>query len=67
MEKTFNQILDDIRESESDLDNFLNEIRKKEVKNGNPDTETYISLVKNVLLRYEDCFFKKKGRNTKNK
>ena len=67
LEKTFNQILDDIRESESDLDNFLNEIRKKEVKNGNPDTETYIGLVKNVLFRYEDCFFKKKGRNTKNK
>ena len=67
LEKTFKKILDDIRESESDLDNFLNEIRKKEVKNGNPDTETYIGLVKNVFKHYEDCFFKKKGRNAKSK
>jgi len=67
LEKTFNKILDDIRESESDLDNFLGEIRKKEVKNGNPDTETYIGLVKNVFKHYEDCFFKKKGRNAKSK
>ena len=65
LEKTFNKILDDIREIY--LDNFLEEIRKKEVKNGNIDAESYIILVKDVLSDYENWFLKKKGRNTKNK
>ena len=63
MEKTFKKILDEIREK--DLDNFLEQIRKKEIKNGNIDADSYIGLVENVISKYEDWFLVKNGRNRK--
>ena len=63
LEKTFKEILDEIREK--DLDNFLEQIREKEIKNGNKDADSYIVKVENVLFRYESWFLVKKGRNQK--
>ncbi len=63
MEKTFKAILDEIREK--DLDNFLEQIRKKEIKNGNIDADSYIGLVENVISKYENWFLVKNGRNRK--
>ena len=63
MEKTFKKILDEIREK--DLDNFLEQIRKKEIKNGNIDADSYIGLVENVISKYESWFLVKNGRNRK--
>jgi hypothetical protein len=65
LEKTFKKILDEIREK--DLDNFLEQIRKKEIKNGNIDADSYIGLVKNVITKYESWFLVKKGRKMKKK
>ena len=63
LEKTFKEILDEIREK--NLDNFLEQIREKEIKNGNKDADSYIVKVENVLFRYESWFLVKKGRNQK--
>jgi len=63
LKKTFKKILDEIREK--DLDNFLEQIRKKEIKNGNIDADSYIGLVKNVISKYENWFLVKNGRNRK--
>ena len=63
LKKTFKKILDEIREK--DLDNFLEQIRKKEIKNGNLDADSYIGLVENVISKYENWFLVKNGRNRK--
>ena len=48
-----------------DLENFLNQIKKKEIKNGNKNIDEYINSVKNLLFYYEKWFNEKIGRNLK--
>ena len=48
-----------------DLNNFLNEIKKKEIKNGNKKIDSYMESIGELLLFYEEWFYKKKGRSSK--
>ena len=50
-----------------DLENFLNQIKKKEIKNGNKNIYEYINSVKNLLFGYEKWFNEKIGRSFKKK
>ena len=50
-----------------DLENFLNQIKKKEIKNGNKNIDEYINSVKNLLFGYEKWFNEKIGRSFKKK
>ena len=66
LEKTFKDILKDIRER--DLDNFLNDIKEKEIRNNNEkDIDEYINEVKIMLFNYENWFAFKRERKVKNK
>ena len=69
LEKTFKDILNDIREK--NLEIFLDEIRKKELKNNSEENvEKYIKAITNMLFYYEDWFdfkIERKPRNTNNK
>ena len=65
LEKTFRDILNDIKER--DLEAFLGEIRKKELKNNNGENvEKYIEAIKNMLFYFEKWFSLKRGRKAKN-
>ena len=69
LEKTFKDILNDIREK--NLEVFLDEIRKKELKNNSEENvEKYLKAITNMLFYYEDWFdfkIERKPRNTNNK
>ena len=61
--------MNDIREK--NLEVFLDEIRKKELKNNSEENvEKYIKTITNMLFYYEDWFdfkIERKPRNTNNK
>ena len=59
----YRDILDIIRKK--DIKKFLDEIRKKEIKNQNQYLEDYMKAVQDMLMNYENWFFKKQGRNKK--
>ena len=61
LEKTFKDILDDIREK--DLDYFLEKIKNKETKNNKPLNGSYMNYVKKMLFKYELWFKAKIGRS----
>ena len=61
LEKTFKEILDDIREK--DLDYFLEKIKDKETKNNKALNDSYINDVKKMLFKYELWFKAKIGRS----
>ena len=49
------------------LDNFLNEIRENEIKNGmsEENIEEYVNKIKKLCINYENWFLNKNGRNRK--
>ena len=59
----YRDILDIIRKK--DIKKFLDEIRKKEIKNQTQYLEDYMKAVQDMLMNYENWFFKKQGRNKK--
>ena len=61
--KTFKEILDDIREK--DLDSFLNEFKKNEIKRDDKLIDKYMKDVKKMLFKYEFWFKAKLGRNSR--
>ena len=63
LEKKFKDILDYIREK--DLDNFLNEFRKKEIKRDAKLIDKYMKDVKKMLYKYEFWFKVKLERNSR--
>ena len=65
LEKTFKDILNDIREK--DLDYFLEKIKDKETKNNKPLNGSYMNYVKKMLFKYELWFKVKIGRNEREK
>ena len=63
LKKKFKDILNYIREK--DLDNFLLNIRKKEIRKGNRLIEPYMKSVKKMLFQYEFWFKVKLARNSR--
>lgn len=60
--ETFNSLI------ENNLDNFCNEILKKDEKNGldKMDINNYFNEIKNLCINYENWFQNKRGRKEKN-
>ena len=60
--ETFNSLM------ENNIDNFCNEILKKDEKNGlaKMDINNYFNEIKNLCLNYENWFQNKRGRKEKN-
>ena len=63
LKKKFKDILDDIREK--DLDSFLNEFKKNEIKRDDKLIDKYMKDVKKMLFKYEFWFKAKLGRNSR--
>ena len=59
----YKNILEIIRKK--DKETFLEDIKKKEIKNQNQYLEDYMKAVQDMLMNYENWFFKKQGRNKK--
>ena len=69
LEKTYLDLLKELRSNVNDLDEFLENIRNEEIKKNKNESEEYINKyvekVKVLLLDYENWFYKKKGRTSK--
>ena len=65
LKKTFKDILDYIREKDSEY--FLNTIRDKEIRNSSQMNDSYLQAVKLMLYNYEFWFKIKLGRNGRKK
>ena len=59
----YKNILEIIRKK--DKETFLEDIKKKEIKNQTQYLEDYMKAVQDMLMNYENWFFKKQGRNKK--
>ena len=52
---------------EKDLENFLGEIQKKEIKNKGESNDLYMEKISKKLFGFEKFFFDKNGRNIRKK
>ena len=50
---------------EQKLNDFLNEIKEKEINNKIQDSDKYMGKMENLLINFEDWFYSKKARNRK--
>ena len=61
---TFIEFINEIRDNY--LEDFLNKIKEKEIKNNGNNVEQYMDKLKQLFLNYEKYFENKKGRKSKN-